>query len=205
MVRARADRARHHRLDPAALPRGRAPDLRAQTAALPDPARRRAPHPPRPPPHAAPPRRLALGPARSSTPSSASKRSPPPADPAARGPPRRRSTANRDHGCRHTPPASPPRQPITHHDRSHHAIRHPTPTTSPNPHLNPRPTTVTDESRLGRRLTPPSLRLGCRLTPVSDLMSTSDSSAASSAVLTVGPAPVCVTPGVDVDCCCSSD
>ena len=38
-------------------------------------------------------------------------------------------------------------------------------------------------SSLGRRLTPPSLRLGCRLTPVSDLMSTSDSSAASSAVL----------------------
>ena len=31
-------------------------------------------------------------------------------------------------------------------------------------------------SSLGRRLTPPSLRLGCRLTPVSDLMSTSDSS-----------------------------
>ena len=45
----------------AAALRRRARHLRAQAAALPAAARRRAPHPPRPPAHAAPARRLALG------------------------------------------------------------------------------------------------------------------------------------------------
>jgi hypothetical protein len=58
---ARPLRARRDGMDTAALPGGGAPHLRTQTTALPDPPRRRPPHPPRASPHASPPRRLALG------------------------------------------------------------------------------------------------------------------------------------------------
>ena len=61
----------------AAAVRRRAPRLRAQAAALPAAARRRAPHPPRPPAHAAPARRLALGGRHRQARSNASPRCPP--------------------------------------------------------------------------------------------------------------------------------
>ena len=159
---ARALRPRRHRLDAAAHARRRAPHLRAQAAALPDPARRRPPHPPRPPQHPAPPRRLALGrrdPARVQAP---------------RGAPRLRLTPATDPlnrtrlAHRPRPPnAAPIRLPPTAHDTSPE-LRATRPRT-PNRHS---PTThtrhvtadhqarVTDESRLGRELDPDRARGG---------------------------------------------
>jgi DDE family transposase len=100
-----------------------APDLRAQTAALPHPARRRPAHPPRPPPHAAPPRRLALGP-RDSGRLRAARRATCPRLTARRRTPRRRARGRQPRplpaNSHNRPPtraphASPPSQPLSPH------------------------------------------------------------------------------------------